>query len=329
MSDITVVGAGITGPTAALRLALMGYNVTVYEQRPATALFSAGILGITRENWNHLRAFNVPVGRYELPNGFTDYDTGITTRSPFRYITWTDLHTALMYTAESLGVRFVYEHAVKAPDTLSALTVDATGIAGAARRKLRSYYSGFVIYRGLSQLDTPHDFSVVRNMPGSYFNVGQTRNGASWAFFVPRPQPASLKTVTVYDPPAEYRELPAEFRDIVAGTPEMIVSVLSDWEVPFTMHTPDYRHFHVGDVNGPVRPVTTSGANLAIIEGLTVQHLIGADAHTVTEYELATLSRRAYDIRLGQALEIPEIGGAATDVSYAQHHRALFPGDPQ
>src|SRR5260370_1051740 len=48
---VSVIGGAIAGPAAALRLATLGHEVTVYEQRPADALFSAGILGITPGNW--------------------------------------------------------------------------------------------------------------------------------------------------------------------------------------------------------------------------------------------------------------------------------------
>jgi hypothetical protein len=127
--------------------------------------------------------------------------------------------------------------------------------------------------------------------------------------------------------PREISALPEEFRTVVEATPVISVSPMSDWHVPHHMHDGDYRVFTVGDVNGPVRPVTTSGANLAVMEGLSVNHLVGADPYTVLSAGTDILARREYDLELGKILEGPEIGGTAEDVDYYQHHVALFPGD--
>jgi 2-polyprenyl-6-methoxyphenol hydroxylase-like FAD-dependent oxidoreductase len=324
MEKATVIGAAIAGPAAALRLARLGYEVTVYEQRPADSLYSAGILGITKGNWQTLQAFDVPIESHELYNGFTEYDTGVQTRSPFRYITWTGLHIALMQAGNHVGVRYAFDNKVSRPESLKGLVVEATGVAGAARKNLPHTYSGYTIYRGLSRLNTTYAFATYHGDGKTYFTVGHTPDGAFWAFFVPRDEPTDLRTKTVLMPPREHATLPAELRAIVRATDEVFRSPMSDWVVPATMHSEDRSYFTVGDVNGPVRPVTTSGANLAVMEGFAVNQLVCGDERVMWTAERDMLKRRAYDLWLGQNLEGPEIGGVAEDVMYAQHHVELF-----
>lgn len=323
MSGIAIIGAGITGPAAALALASAGHDVTVYEQRHADELFSAGLLGLTPGNWAATEAAGADLARVELGNGFFDYGTGLAAMSPFRYIAWVDLHAALVSAAMDAGARFAFGRRVDADHLNADVVMDAGGIFSASRR-LASRYTGYEIYRGLSDLNTPYPFMAYRDLPDGYFTVGYTRRGAAWALFTSRPQPQHLATVDTTQPPAEADMLPDEFRRLIYATPAMIVSPMSDWDVPTSAHTRDFRCFTLGDANGPVRPVTTSGANLAVIEGLAAPQRMSADHDAVRRMEHRQLTRRAFDIRLGAKLDGPEIGGHLEDVMFAQHHSMLF-----
>lgn len=325
-ATVSIIGAGITGPAAALTLAKAGHDVTVYEQRPADALYSAGILGVTDGNWSRLSREGVPMDMVELPNDFRDYSTmpaGIKDMSPFRYVAWVDLHTLLTRTAMEYGAKFRFETRADASKMDTEYVFDAGGIWSASKR-LQSTYSGYAIYRGTSRIDISDGFIVYHDVPSGYFTAGHTRYGASWAFFLPRYEPMHHRTVSTAHVPSEVRYLPKELRRIVQATPDMIVSFMSDWDVPHTFHDSTWRHFTIGDANGPVRPVTTSGANLAVIVGMEADRLITGTRDEITGIEQSLLERRRYDIALGQALEGPEIGGRAEDDNFRMHHNALF-----
>jgi hypothetical protein len=290
-------------------------------------------------------ALGINVRKYGLRNEFSDYLSHVSGESPFHYIAWSDLHQVLSEAAKEVGAGFVYESRVTDFSSLSGIVVDATGIAGAARRHMPHRYSGLTIYRGLSQVNTDIPFVVVRyddkidspyaltagggtshaHVPGHYFNVAHTRFGAAWAFFLDRPEPAHFSTDVTSKVPPEVAILPPEFQEIVNATPEILVSPMSDWVTPAHMRE-DALHYRIGDVNGPVRPVTTSGANLAILEGFALPLLTGNAAQARTA-ERDMLARRAFDLRLGAELEAPEIGGDVEDDMFQQHHQMLFPGD--
>jgi 2-polyprenyl-6-methoxyphenol hydroxylase-like FAD-dependent oxidoreductase len=325
-SSTVVIGAAITGPSAALKLAMMGHDVTVYEARPEDDLASAGILGITHGNWQLARDHGVDVDRFELTNWFRDYSAAERVRSPFRYITWTGLHRALVNAGQVNGVRYQFgQHITPEEMPASTLVVDATGVAGAARRDLPHHYSGTTIYRGLAVGQYIGESFVTfhgNQQAGEYLTIGDTPTGAFWAYFVPRAHMTNLRTVKMNRAPAELRHLPGEFRPIIRATREVFRTPISDWVVPGRMATSDLCRFTVGDVNGPVRPVTTSGANLAMMEGLAMDDLL--DPYHTQDTQAMMLQRRQYDLDLGRRLDGPEIGGVAEDVMYAQHHRALF-----
>jgi hypothetical protein len=328
-SSVSVIGGAIAGPAAALRLATLGHEVTVYEQRPEQTLFSAGILGITPGNWTWLRDASVDVDRYALDGrDFTDVNMMIQTVSPFRYMTWTGLHRALVEAGKAAGVRYVFEQRITPGDlTGEPMVIEATGVAGAAARKLPHKYSGYTIYRGLSRRFIGASFVTYHETDRQYFTAGDTPDGAFWAYFVRRPvEPMSLRTHEVNGPPAEYLGLPPQFRPVVAETAMVAASPLSDWHVPARMLAPGRRYMTIGDVNGPVRPVTTSGANLAVMEGFSVDTLMVTPAYRAQTAERIMLRRREYDLQLGQLLEGPEIGGPMEDAMFSEHHAALFPG---
>jgi 2-polyprenyl-6-methoxyphenol hydroxylase-like FAD-dependent oxidoreductase len=321
---VTVVGGAITGPAAALKLAQAGHDVTVYERRAEGELFSAGILGITHGVWRTLESHGVDMA--PLTNGFEDFNAGSFTLSPFRYIAWTDLHRALVHAAQDAGARFQWETSVDAW-TMPGEVVEATGVAGAARRMLAHRYSGFTIYRGLSSIQIPDPFVAFQMNPSGYFTMGYTPYGAFWAMFAPRPEPAQLTTSESRTLPPEIAGLPYQLRRVCEATESIAISPMSDWRVPEVMINPGHDGTRVtaGDVNGAVRPVTTSGANLAVLEGFATADLMAGGSKAGRE-SAKLLARRQYDLDLGAQLMGPEIGGSEQDGMFAEHHHALFMG---
>lgn len=329
---IDIVGAAITGPTAALTLALRGHDVTVHEARGKDDLFSAGILGMTHGNVSALESLGVDFTRYELPHRFTDVSMMVHGDSPFRYVTWTGLHTAITDAASDAGVRFTWNHRVNV-DALrqtGTTVIEATGVAGAARKHLPHEYTGITIYRGLSTRYIGEDFTVwhadMLHMDPEYITAGDTPDGAVWAYFTHRREPVP-QTVQLKTPPRSTAQLPAEFRRIVHATPTVLRSPLSSWRVPASMMDESRTYLTLGDVNGPIHPITTSGANLAVIEGMAAGDLVTASDAEVRRMQRGMLRRRAYDLQLGRMLSGPEIGGKVEDSRFGTHHRALFPGD--
>lgn len=325
-SKITIVGAGITGPAAAMTLARAGHDVTVYEQRAPDELFSAGIVGVTPGNWSALQLRSVDLQRYALSqvNAFRDYATGMRDVSPFRYITWTGLHQSLTDAAMAAGARFVWQTRVDTAKLEADYVMDAGGIFTASKY-LASEYTGYEIFRGLSAVNVADDFVTLTGMPGAgYFTVGRTPEGAAWALFAPRPRPAHLSTVNTSTHPHEFRYLPAEYRRVVMATDTMIVSPMSDWVVPDHFHDATFTRFAMGDATGPVRPITTSGANLAVMAGMHAGELVTGNRAQIHALETSLLRRRAFDMIMGRQLEGPEIGGDLEDDRYYQHHAMLF-----
>ncbi len=321
---VTVIGGAITGPAAALKLAQQGHDVTVYERRAEHDLFSAGILGITHGVWAELETAGVIMR--PLPNGFEDFNSQVFTQSPFIYTAWTDLHRSLVTAAQDAGVRFVWSTSADAAQ-MTGPVVEATGVAGAAKRMLAHRYSGYTIYRGLAPVAIGNPFIAFQMNPSGYFTMGYTPYGAFWAMFAPRPEPAQLTTHEAHTLPAEVHTLPPQLRRICEATDTIAVSPMSDWRVPPVMVAAGHGGVRVtvGDVNGAVRPVTTSGANLAVLEGFAAAELMrGGEAAGRMSAKL--LARRQYDLDLGATLKGPEIGGSEQDGMYAEHHHALFAG---
>ena len=321
MSTITIVGAGIAGPMTALTLARAGHKVTVYEQRESDALYSAGLLGITQENWAMLAANEVNLAR-ELPNRrYREYGVGVA-MSPYRWIIWTDLHNTLTRAAMSAGAKFHFRAIANAATMPGDYVIDAGGIVSAAHRGLAREYLGSIIYRGLSDLPTREAFTTVKlpNKAG-FLDIGQTLDGeAFWAMGVRRPAPEHLATTFTDVPPSEVADLPRQFRRVVMATRQIMVLPQSKWAVADTLHDPAWRHLSLGDANGPVRPITTSGANLALQAGSRVTDLLAGSEALAAEL----LRRRAYAIDLGLRLRGPEIGGTLEDPDYARNHAALY-----
>lgn len=268
MRSATVIGAGISGPAAALFLARAGWDVHVVEARAADELRSAGILGITHDNWNTLVGAGVDLSA-ELYNEFRDDNTGETYISQYRYITWTDLHLALATAAEQqTGVRFEYGRRVEGePD--AALVVHATGV-GAAHEVSQPDFTGWVLARGTApySLGTAWASYYGEGECGRYRAVGgDTPYGAAMELFIQRDWRGPVTTRTTRRP-AEVRDMPDGWREVFESIREFMVSPMSDWPVPNRLHRRDGDRVivRIGDANGQLRPQTSMGANLAIGE---------------------------------------------------------------
>jgi hypothetical protein len=325
---ISIIGAAIAGPAAALALADHGYDVTVYEAKQPGDLVSAGIVGVTRGVWGILQDAGVDVDRYELDHDrfeITDLLFG-EAASPYRAIPWYGLHDALVERSEDLGARYVWGRHLT-PGQIGGQVFDATGIAGAARYRLPYRYAGKVIYQGMSPMPVGRDFEVYRpDGPGRpYLTIGDVPGGSFWAYFAPRPEPSYMATMTV-PMPAEFETFPAHIRRVMRVTPTVWGTPLMLWHTPAHISEERRRVYKVGDVNGPIWAVTTAGANLAVIEGFRAPDFMVADDAALGEMERAILKRRQDDLDLGPELDGPEIGGVAEDRMFAQHHALVFGG---
>lgn len=321
MSTVKIIGAGITGPMAALTLARAGHAVTVFEQRPADALHSAGILGITEQNWRLLQKYGVSLHRALPDRTYRDVGQGMA-QSPFHLIVWTDLHNAITDAAMDAGATFHYKTRADVAHVRADYVFDAGGIVSAARRKLPNRYIGSFIYRGISERKFGEAFTTYKlpNKQG-FIDIGHTYEGhGSWAMGVRRPQPEHFGTTFTDKPPAEAGMLPREYYRVVHATPEIMVLPQSSWTVAPALNNPQWTRFTIGDANGPVRPITTSGANLGLQAGIRTVALMIGSAPTAA----AMLRHRAYAIELGLRLKGPEIGGTLEDPNYAITQSGLY-----
>lgn len=296
-----IIGAGIAGPMAAITLASEGYDVHLYDNRAAADLRSDGVLGLTHEAWELLMAAQVHgVVTRQLPNGGDDW---------YHYIVWTDLHTSLVERAVELGAVMHYGETLTDEQSAGTadLTVRATGV-GSARQVSHPRYTGYVIVRGLAYQFSGSAWTSLRSESEAgpwLFSAGDTREGSSIEFFVPRAD-VTLRTTYSTEAPVEASRLPLRWRRLVETVPLFQIAPMSDWEVPDSMiselpMTPGHLHHlvRVGDANGQLRPQTSMGANLAITEGASADLLIRRSR----EAEAARLADRrtqyAEGIRIG------------------------------
>jgi 2-polyprenyl-6-methoxyphenol hydroxylase-like FAD-dependent oxidoreductase len=300
----TVVGAGIAGPAAALVLADSGDAVTVYDARPEHELVSDGIIGITQANVDSLTNLGVSFSA-ELPNTFTEWDTHKTRTSAYHYITWTDMHLALVDAARAAGATFEFAHKVdKMPHT--AIVILASGI-GSASQVSTPAYTGYVVIRGLAPQFAGTAWTTVRGTTPNgkpwLFNVGDTHEGASFEFFVAR-DAVSFRTTYSAVAPAETAELPAQFAALLKSTPIFQQAPMSDWTVPRSMMAP-HGAYRIGDALGQLRPQTSMGANLGIQEALAINSLMLDD---LTEADLLADRRRWYAFGIQAGIQRGKFG---------------------
>ena len=264
-----IIGAGIAGPMAAITLAESGCEVDAYDSRAAADLRSDGVLGITHEAWSVLMEHQVGgVVTRQLPNG-GDAD--------YHYIVWTDLHTSLVERAVELGATFHYGETLTDEESTADLTIRSTGV-GSARQVSHPRYSGYVIVRGLAYQFSGSAWTSLRSESEGgpwLFSAGDTRDGSSIEFFVPR-KDVTLRTTYSSEPPLEAARLPLRWRRLVETVPTFQIAPMSDWDVPEHMinASGDHTVIRIGDANGQLRPQTSMGANLAILEGANLDLLM-------------------------------------------------------
>lgn len=282
-----IIGTGIAGPMAAITLAENGYEVHAFDNRAAADLRSDGVLGITHAVWDILTAHGVTGAEIrQLPNG-GDPD--------YHYLVWTDLHTSLIERAVELGVAVHYGETMTDDESAATadLTVHSTGISS-ARQVSHPRYSGYVIVRGLAYQFSGSAWTSLRSESSDgpwLFSAGDTRDGSSIEFFVPR-KDVTLRTTYNSEPPVEAARLPLRWRRLVETVPTFQFAPMSDWEVPEHMVnesgvSPVIR---IGDANGQLRPQTSMGANLAIVEGadfgLLVRRSVTAEVNRLAERQV-------------------------------------------
>lgn len=275
MANIAIIGAGISGPMAALALANAGHTVTVYEQREESELHSFGVIGITNENWDAINSFGVFPHEYRAD--YTDYLNGTTVTWSGHYVEWTNLHDALIRGARNEGVTFRFGTRWVAGMDGAEYRIMAAGVGYAASNNFPNY-SGYVVYRGLSNRDTDYSWLSVADPQKRWnFKLAYTDNGAAWELYshTPRPRPMGTTSIDTLNP-AAYDGLPDEFVPFITDSKEMYRAAISDWDVPESLFN-GTRVLQIGDANGGMRPHTGMGANLGIREALATPALIARE----------------------------------------------------
>ena len=273
MSRVAIIGAGIAGPAAALTLAQHGHTVDVYERRNESDLHSFGVIGITNENWNALTELGMVAHEYN--HSYSVYG-GDTTEWNGHYVEWTNLHNALITAARTVGAAFHFGTEYDYNDfSQHDYVVVAAGV-GFAGHVSTPDYSGYVVYRGLSNLPTDYDWLSVSDAEKRWnFKLAHTDNGAAWELYshLPKPRPMGTTTIDAINP-AAYDGLPAEFIPFITNSKEMFRAAISDWDVPESMFI-SWHTVSIGDANGAMRPHTGMGANLGISEALSLPDMFG------------------------------------------------------
>ncbi len=330
--NITVIGAAIAGPAAAYALAREGHYVTVYEQAQESDLVSAGILGIYPVVWATMRAYGLDPDKNAdvVPSEYHIFGEKHSYKSPYKYVPWHGLHKMLVNAGKECGVKYVYGTRVMPGEADGDMVIDATGIAGAARDHLPSEYSGRMIFRGPSKLLAGGEFTVFQSEarsadnPDRYGAIAFTTSDAYgqswWTMYADRAHPEHWGTIEVPVPP-EAEDLPPKLRRLVMDTPRVRQTPLSHWSVRHAMMNGNIRT--IGDSNGAIAPVTTSGASLAVLEGLETPVLIN-DTPYAHHRELLRLERRSYALELGAQLSRPQIGGYHEDPDFSEHETAIY-----
>jgi flavin-dependent dehydrogenase len=280
---------------AAIALIKAGYEVAVYDARPAHDLHSDGILGIQEDVWAMMLNERIPVQQYELNSG-----------NRFRYITWTDLHHAITIRAMEMGAIFNFARKVNASEysAMGETIVVATGV-GSAKEVSAPEYTGYMIVRGLSS-----DFAGTSwaSQSGNdwEFKIGDTRLGASITWFIPRDRSqVQFKTTYSVNAPLETSQLAPKWRKIAANVPLYQYAPMSDWDVPGHMVTFGAPNVvRIGDANGQLRPATSMGANQAIAEALAIPLLINRQDEWREGMENYLLTRRSLLAEYGKLLAI-------------------------
>jgi 2-polyprenyl-6-methoxyphenol hydroxylase-like FAD-dependent oxidoreductase len=271
--DIHVNGAGITGPAAALALAAAGNHVTVHETRLKEEVFSTGVIGITEENCDALRPYDVDLNDIAQDNMYYEWSTdGVQSYrySTEKFVVWTDLHNVLVNAAERHGAKFIWGK----PGVDHGVRVQASGLGYASHRGLHAT-PRYVVYRGVSAVNT--DFAwLSMNDPGKRFafKLAHTPVGGAWELYVHR-EHFALHSQHADSLPDECKLLPEIFSKLIDATISLDTNPISDWEIAQSLITRD--GLTAGDANGGLRPHTGSGANIGIKDALATPRLLDGD----------------------------------------------------
>jgi 2-polyprenyl-6-methoxyphenol hydroxylase-like FAD-dependent oxidoreductase len=296
---ISIAGAGIAGPAAALSLLNAGHDVTVYEARKPQDVASSGVIGITEVNCTVLRPLGVDLNDIALDNLYHEWADGGMTIHRFtseKFVVWSEVHKILTEAAETAGAAFEWD----TPAPTSGLVVQASGLRYARSRGLRPT-PRYLVFRGLSTV--PTDFawlSLNDPLKRFSFKLAATPVGAAWELYVHRDSfPLASQDADALPPECEL--LPEEFQHITRNSVTLATSAISDWEV-----APKIREgntLSIGDANGGQRPHTGMGANLAINEALALPALLHDTPQTgQLERDLIAARRKqhARGIAMGQ-----------------------------
>lgn len=304
MTQITIAGAGIAGPAAALTLTHAGHDVTVYEKRQPDAVASSDVIGITEVNCGLLAPYGAKLDSIALDNLYYEWTTDGMEMHRFstqKFVVWTDVHKLLIQAAKNAGARFTYGQA--AP--ITGVVIHASGLGYASSRGLKAQ-PRYLVYRGLSSV--PTDFSwLSMNDPGKQysFKVAHTPYGTSWTLYVHRPCfPLQTSKLDPKQLPEECALLPDQFRRIVDRSITLQTSAISDWECAQQLRICDDGRvlLTLGDANGGMRPHTGSGANLGIQEAICAPHLLDGDDGRERFLVAARWAEHDRGITMGQEL---------------------------
>jgi len=299
MANISIAGAGIAGPAAALALLNAGHDVTIYESRQPEDVTSSGVIGITEVNCTVLRPLGVDLNEIALDNLYHEWKDGGMSIHRFtteKFVVWSAVHRILTEAAQTAGAAF--EWGTPAPTT--GIVVQASGLRYARSRGLRPT-PRYLVFRGLSTV--PTDFAWLSlNDPQKRFSfkLASTPVGAAWELYVHRDSfPLGSQDADALPPECEL--LPEEFQHITRNSVTLATSAISDWEVAPKIR--DGNTLSIGDANGGQRPHTGMGANLAINEALSLPALLHDTPQTSQlERDLiaARVKQHARGIAMGQ-----------------------------
>src|SRR5580658_2779249 len=106
MANISIAGAGIAGPAAALALINAGHDVTVYESRKPEDVASSGVIGITEVNCDLLRPLGADLNLIALDNLYHEWMDGgmkIHRFTSEKFVVWSEIHRVLTEAAQQAG----------------------------------------------------------------------------------------------------------------------------------------------------------------------------------------------------------------------------------
>lgn len=293
-----MIGAGITGPAAALALTRAGHDVTVYERRPQNDVWSPGIIRLTESTIRRTAHMGVDISQIVVNPPSDDYRAMASPErrvihseryfypEGYHAVIWGDLHNALVLTGKRRGVQYRFD--TDEPSEFDYdVTIHAAGIGYAAHKlasgKQTAQYLGYSAFRGNTINRTRYEWTSLHHKERKFIlNLAQTRTGTHFIFYIPEDSPPN-KTVNVTNGRADhmynyaYEYLPTEYNLFLHELYTPIQATpMYHWTMPelirwrgenFGGHG---QHIDIGDAIAPVSPHTAQGANLGLWEGYTL-----------------------------------------------------------